>query len=494
MLSFVSASGLSDYPAPFFEDGVLDALMISGEDASPADLIGLIDLAHSMQYSAVVKETIDVASDTPFVTGDSVKAWREGDLLELNELLGEVTETYDASDALALDSYTVSTDKGSTKVNQYLRFSWGDSASDKSAAKVVYTENNDEEIGDFLWFEDGGNAFQYELEFESGLKSEVSSGGLPDLEGRNLHILGDDFSIVEAEYSSSEGVALTLMGGAVEDVLGEGETRTYEVDGKEYEVTLVIVSDWPGVTGDAKLKFKVNGVLTKELTAGGTTTLLDGTVLGVKEVLPNEAGETTGGDIVAFYLGAYKVELSDVYSAGSWDGNVEVDGDRIDDASLMISYDEIDDNVAIRKISYRLVTDAANDGYIPPGAGVRSVLREPEGMLGVSWDIRYEGLSAPGYSGIDVVSSGDDEYRLKFENTQGIEYTVRLAYANSTGLCYGDDDRALVFRQGNGTDVGNFTIHPSDYFIVSHNGGTNKGVTRVMQFDSFDTSEGIIML
>ncbi|MBW2965229.1 S-layer protein, partial [Candidatus Woesearchaeota archaeon] len=294
---------LGEFPSPFIKDGMFNGLMVVGDDAAPADIIGVTDIAMSLQYSSTIKETVQVSGDAGVMLGgDSVKIQRAGDVLELNEYIGNVTETLDSSDAEALKSFTVSNDKGTTDVKQYLRFAWGPLAvpDDAAYAKVLYSKDDDDNVGDFLWFKDSEEAFQYEMEFEEGFESDLDSSdntSLDDLEDETLHILGEDFAVTSASLSSSGKMSLNLMGGAIHDTIEEGETKTYTLRGKEYEVTALIISDWAGASGNAKVKLKINGEVTKELQEGDTEILNDGTTLGVREVLPNEAGETAGGDI-----------------------------------------------------------------------------------------------------------------------------------------------------------------------------------------------------
>jgi hypothetical protein len=499
---------LSNFPTPFIQDGMFNGLMVVGDDAAPADIIGVTDIAMSLQYSSTVKETIKVSGESGVsLGGDSVKIQRAGDALELNEYIGNVTETLDAADAEALKSFTVSNDKGTTDVNQYLRFNWGlaTNTTDMAVAKALYTKDDDDNVGDFLWFKDGEEAFQYEMEFVEGFESDINTddSSLDDLEDETLHILGEDFAVVQALWSTSSGVTLKLMGGAIHDTIEEGETKTYTLKGKEYEVTALIISDWAGATGNAKVKLKINGEVTKEMQEGSTEILNDGTTIGIREVLPNEAGETAGGDILEFYLGAFKITLVDKYLADTWDGTTEVNEETIEDSDLLISYTNTSTTVKINKISYRLFTDGASgdEPYLAPGQGFREKLDEPEGMLADAWDMRYEGLSDPGTSLIQIKSSGDDEYRLTFTNTQGIEYSnVRYLYTSALStMTFGDDDDMFVFDQSPsvlnaGNVSANCTIKKNDYFLVGHNTAQDTGVSRILRFDSVDTSNNIVQL
>ncbi|MFC1741175.1 hypothetical protein ACFL3V_01420 [Nanoarchaeota archaeon] len=124
-------------------------------------------------------------------------------------------------------------------------------------------------------------------------------------------------------------------------------------------------------------------------------------------------------------------------------------------------------------------------------------------MLADAWDISYQGLSDPGVTEIRVKASGDDEYRLSFTNTQGVEYSnVRYLYTNdSSTMTFGDDDDNFVFQtpavtlnSTGGTVSTACLIKKNDYFMVGHNSNTDTGVTRVMRFDSVDTSNSIVQL
>jgi hypothetical protein len=496
---------LSEFPAPFVMDGMFNGLMVVGDDAAPADIIGVTDVAMSLQFSSTVKETVQVSGDAGVMLGgDSVKIQRSGDVLELDEWLGDVTETLDASDAEALKTFTVSNDKGTTDVNQYLRFKWDSPAADTGAAEVLYTEDDDDNVGDFLWFDDGNEVFQYEMEFVEGFESDLDDSdtnrSLSDLEDETLHILGEDFAVVNADFSSSQQLTLELMGGAIHDTIEEGETKTYTLRGKEYEVTALIISDWAGATGgSAEVKMKINGEVTKALDEGDTEILNDGTTLGIREVLPNEAGETAGGDILEFYLGAFKIKFEDsTGTADTFNGNVEVNEENIEDADLSMVFTSTADEVRISKISYILSTDGAggDEPYAAPGQGLREKLDEPEGLLADAWDIRYEGLSDPGVTEIQIKASGDDEYRLSFTNNQGVDYSnVRFLFANTTGTYYGDDDDAFHYAltaQSNTSST--YNIKKNDYFVLTHNGHLDTGVTRILRLDSLDTSNDLVQM
>ena len=112
---------LSEYPMPFVKDGMFNGLMVVGDDAAPADIIGVTDIAMSLQFSSTVKETVSVSGEAGVeLSGDSVKIRRAGDVLELREWLGGVTETLDAADAEALKTFTKATLHGAQIIDHWM--------------------------------------------------------------------------------------------------------------------------------------------------------------------------------------------------------------------------------------------------------------------------------------------------------------------------------------------------------------------------------------
>ncbi len=138
----------------------------------------------------------------------------------------------------------------------------------------------------------------YSLEFSKSAQSAVDTNDdWTDFEDRQIEMLGEVFDIIGSDNGTNE---LELMRGALKPTLEEGETATYTIDGKEYEVTALIIDDT-----NSKVKFKVNGEVTDSLQKGDVYQLTDGTNIGAREILPNEAGDVTQ-DMVEFYLGAKK--------------------------------------------------------------------------------------------------------------------------------------------------------------------------------------------
>jgi len=85
--------------------------------------------------------------------------------------------------------------------------------------------------------------------------------------------------------------------GYLGNTIFEGETKEFMVSDKIYEITLVIVSDSRQIA-----LFKVKGELSDKLSEREKHRFSDGSQIFVSHILPNEASEFGGGDLVEFYF------------------------------------------------------------------------------------------------------------------------------------------------------------------------------------------------
>ena len=503
---------LSDYPAPFIQNGRANGVIVVGDNAASSDVIGGVDVGSSWQFFSYTEQVSPGGVTSTVLVGDSTKVGDSSDLFEIQELIGNVKETVTEFDLNALRGGLVSTDEGTTDYNQYIRFEDTGANSFASTGRVVFEEDEDDEVGDFLFFRDNFFMFEYELEFEEGVESRIEDNtcDLTDLEDEILTIIGEEFSVVDTDVragttlstglaecqgdsTAADRITIELIGGAILDTLEEGETKTYTYNGKEYQVNVLIVSDSAN-NNEGSVKFRINGFVTDELEDGETEILSDGTQIGIREILPNEAEEISGGDLVEFYLGANEVEFTDSnYTDNRFDSSgVEVNEENIEDARVMIIGTVLTgsgDTFEIDTIKYRLEADSPKgDVYIKPGQGLREYLDEPEGMLNPNWDIRYEGLEDTGVSIIKFDAAGDDSYDLRFTNKKGIDLNIPLAYKRNDeglGLQMGDDDDDLIHCEGfNETD---HLIDEDDFFVLTDD-NDETGFTHILSYESADTT------
>lgn len=528
------AYDLADYPTQFIVDGNFDGKIVVGEKAATSDVLGSVDIAASLQANSVTSEPVEIpgAVGEVSLSGDAFRVETSNDLLELRETLGEVYDTLTDSELDSLRGGSITTDEGSTDYNQYLRFADNANSEALQPMGVNYIEDEDNVLGDFLVIDDGAPFFEWEIEFTEGLEAQVDTSNTPnelsDLEDEVFNIFGTDFTFVNSQINTgSSGVTLEFMAGDVSDTLREGETKTYTIDGVDYEVTAIFISD-PN-SGTPEAKFAVNGEITDGLQDGDTDTLNNGLQIGVRDLLVNSRE-----GVVEFFLGANKIEFTDSNyasatrdSSGEYAGSVEIANENIEDGSVAIIGQTLSAGAKfeITSIKYRLMADAKAGStiYVPPGMGVREFLDEPQGMLSPTFDIRYEGLKDVPTADLAIDARSDHSYELTISNIRGKSYdSVPFVtnQASAGNFKWGDDRDDFWFTEPvlnfTGTDgsVANvlnsttnvnetFWITDDDYFVLSEDalpggiysptsGADEKTDSAIMQYDDIDTSDRVL--
>ena len=498
-----SAAELSQYPSQYIDDGKFVGVMVVGDKAAAEDVIGVSDIAVSLQAAAVRpagsgSSAVKKVSSGVSSVGIEGDAWMVGssNKLELSEALANtgtnretmrnVTTFIDDNDLDALSSGEVSNSKATSPFNQYLYLLSGTSASSGvSTGYVAYTEedNTDDDLSsDFLVFTSGTEIARYLLEFTTALESDVddSTGSssttglfLTDLEDIELTMFGKPYTVVTAKRTSTVGnnVVLTLMGGATRDTLLEKDTKTYSIGGNDYEVTLEFV--------DAdEAQFTINGQTTRKLKDGDTDKLADGTNVGLTSVLYQDyAG---GIHSATFFIGANKLELKDtnirdVASSHS----VKVDDDTIDDSFVII--EGTDDNSTF-KINRIHVNMTADDTFF---VGVGGKLSENPDMeesvlFTENWDIEYKGLTQEPTEEIELSTSGDTEYQLSFLDGDGDKVKVPIAKVDNSILKMGEASKPFINSE-------NASIVKDAYLVVT-DGSRKRGERKsyVLQYKGAD--------
>lgn len=477
-----SAANLNEYPAPWVQNGNFNGLIVVGdnEGASPADVLGAIDIAISLQYAnrVPIKVQAGGTGSTSQVSVVGGEAWKVEDL-EVSERGTGQTETIsqisgeigvDELPTLLIDGILQAGDDD-YDYEQSLSFDADQSlGSDGIPSRTVVfdksnNEVNDREVGLFFYVKSDDQIARYSLNFDSAAESDLTNSDgdvgegstMYDFEGQTIEILGKEWDIIEAESFNEgddgvdQGVKLTLMGGATYASLGLGETEPFSVAGKEYTVTLDLI------TSD-RAKFVVNGESTKRsLRVGDTYKLSDGSLIGVRDVVLQEFDG--GLRFAEFYIGANKVELKDDnIGDGLVDASLVVGNDALDSAEVKIVGKIDSDSVAIKTIELNIKAD--NHVFLPEGGMLSEQLEEPEVLMD-AWDIQYAGLESANTEMISITSSAEDQYKLEFVDGNGNDISVPLLYAVSgTNIRLGSEDELLVLHEAQAIGI-------DDYFVVS---------------------------
>ena len=498
MGALAAAPDLADYPDFVMDGGQFDGKIVVGAAAAAQDIVGAIDLAASLQAASTSDVAISEGTTSTTIEGDAAQVADSGNILEVGEAIGSVIETLSDDDLAMLQDGRITTQKGTTSFNQLLQLS-------QSAAEVTLDENHDDVTGYYLYFPEGDTFFQYELEFTSGLESDIdASDNAEDFEDESIFMLGQYYSIVNTDVDDAlDDLTLELIAGDIVDTLTQGETKTYTVDGADYEVTVLVIGN-----DGASVKFLVNGEVTDSMGEGDTDSLSDGLEIGIREIIETtQYLESQPGSVVEFYLGANKIIFTDTdYTSTSNGGTVEINTESISDATVELSATDSNDDIRLNRITYTFDIDSASRSnvFVEAGTGVREYLDEPEGMLNAEWDIMFAGMSEPSTAEISFDAQGDDQYDLTFMNRRGDEITVPFVYTTSGGtLSWGDDQDDFHFYEvdgpgGGGTanESAEFQVALDDYFVLSDIGADtaadNADDTYVLRFNDVNEDDSTV--
>lgn len=453
------AADLANYPEPLFiENGEFMGSIVVGDKAAAEDVVGAIDIATSLQYSSTTDSGSAGESTEVAVEGDSWKVESSTKNLELGENFTNIRTIIGEDELNALADGSFTNEKGSSDYEQEMKFS------DKIVLNYEEDRDNDK-VGTFLTLDNSDAILNYTLTFSTSIESDIdtTNNELEDFKNKKINMLGKEYTITKADYTAgTPDLTLTLMGGAVQDTLEEGETKSYTLEGKEYEVEVVAISD---VT-NPEVKFKVNGEVTESLAETDTYKLSDGTTIGVRDLLTNEAGEVTGGDICEFYLGADKLEIRDenITDSAPSSSKLVVGEEKMDEVGLIVKGDEVSGS-DVRLDWMQLIYTADDDYWFGEGEKLSEKLDEPEGLI--NWDIAYEGMSEEATEMIKFSGSGNDELVMKVTLADG-EVDVPVAYSpNATQIRLGDNNYRLILDTNGDAGDSQGWIAPEQFFFIT---------------------------
>lgn len=293
LTAVLAATQLGDFPgflATKTESGsTLNTLVVVGESAATSDVVGAIDLAAAMaseSYEVVTTGGVTVAAPT-VTSGASLSS--AGNPLYLDTALSSVKPTFTSSDLSTLLAGGTYVDSAGNEYaySQYIDIDTG------GVVKVKYTTKSGTTMPALgLDIPAGSNLYKYRLVFSkpTGLDTATS-----------LDILGASYTITSVSDSPKE---IQMLSGRNAATMNTGETRTFTVDDKSYEITLNSIGTTSGGTLVALLT--VNGEAVN-VNNGQTKTLSDGTVIGASDIVQvGSAGEGSA----KIFVGAMKIKLS----------------------------------------------------------------------------------------------------------------------------------------------------------------------------------------
>ena len=414
---------------------------------------------------------------TPSINAETFLFESPNDKLEIGESFSDVLQALSLSELTLLKSLKITTDEGTTDSNQFIRF--GGSSTALQPPQISYTKSEENNIAPFIFLDAGSSStsafFEYDLEFEEGLKSKISSNSLEDFYSLKLNIFADEYIIVDTDIdTSSKRIELKLASGAISDYINEGEKKIYTIGSKKYEVEIVMVE-----SNTKKVKLKINGQDIGDLEKGEFTEFQPGVSVGIIKVLTTSSASP---DIVELFLGAKIIELIDEdYTDASFRQGLKINQKSINEGYTQIIASVSGDIFSIANIRYRLKVSTKT--YVGEGEKLSEKLNNPESLLG-NWDIRFEGLETVQETPVIIDSVGTTEYKLDFTNIDGKSFSVPFI-TDSPSFKLGDSNQDLIIVEGSSSTQ--FNIDKDDYFILS-TGVTKTDHTYVLKYDDISTS------
>ncbi|MCP3685649.1 MAG: hypothetical protein GY861_23615 [bacterium] len=354
-------------------------------------------------------------------------------------------------------------------------------------AEVVFTKDSsdsadvhdDEVPTDYLKIPQSPKAaYEYKISFSPALKSDHNSDGdyLDDIRGKKITLMGKEFTIVRADHTAKNYISLALMSGALSDTLNEGQTKTYTLNGRAYEITVSYI-------GESDCKFTVRGEVTDPaLEEGETYRTSDGTEIGVIKIIEHSAG---GGRGVHFYFGADKIVLYDSATDNDLQGgSVTLSSEHASNLKVNIDADDsgTEDGADVFIEQIKIWYEPSEDLYVgkwESSADIADAVESQDGMFFMdNFEYVYEGLTSKESESIGFIPDGANNYKIYFYNKAGDEYREYLIAKSDTELGWGrwtgSGIRPIV-------TIEDQPVQDEEYFIVDKNGVTNmmqfKGIT-----------------
>jgi hypothetical protein len=395
-----------------------------GTDAAPSDSAAAASLIDDLAKdfsgdSNKVKITYKKASEG----GERINAVRSNNELNYGEELGTVTETsgFDDSDSDLLEDVRFDNDASDEDYEQTLTLKNG--RFDYSLKDEV---SGVDTIRDGIFYADGTEFAVYKLDLKTAITDTTQSKFI----GKELTIMGNEFTIGDIQWSSGNLSKLVLLGGANKVSLGEGETSTVTVDGKSYEIEVLNVDT---TSSTNKVLLSINGE-SRSIDEFDTEE-----VAGVNVAVTDLVG--SGRDAVKGYaevvIGGQKITLSD---GGSL---VEINEEDVDD--LFPDYEVYSDftgsGIDVITITYKV----SDDVLLEAGESLTDVLFQ-------SFSVEFDGTNDPEYSTIEL-RVNDDDLKITGTTEDGVEFNRDLLHMgdklDSTTAVWlkGDGDEDRIFFQ-----------------------------------------------
>ena len=421
------AADLSEYPSPFITGGKANnAVIIHSSNGMDSAAGGYVLQGLSGAITATGGTAV-----TEVVGG--YKFDYSGNKFNLNDTAYDIdTKLGKTQMPVLLKKGTYKDDEGTNTgdvefVQELLFTNRGGSDSEKTLW-YIYDQNTEDSsekaMGDYLYLSKSSNVWAWTYNFN--LDSAITVANSADLESTKLDLLGRQFTISNAAFTTGNVSKLTLLAGDVSQTVASGET----VNG----VKVVAVD-----TNGNSCTIEYGGV-TETINKGSTKTMADGTIIGVSKVVASNKQATP--DYCDLNIGADKVELED-------GKEVKVNGDTVSGSKVTFGgkngFDQF--NISFKPESKM---------FMKPG-------EEYEDPVLGSFKVVFGGIVEDAPEDVLLSASGE-KVDLTATNKDGdiTKWTVAFANTTSTGDVMPGADKDEPFISGEGDFVTNNSMGESE--------------------------------
>ena len=207
LLGAGAAADLNDFPGPFVTGGKFSGTLVVGDNAAAQDVVGVSDIAMSLQFASSVKAGTGSGATTT-VEGDAFRISDSGDALNLYQPLHGVIAVLDNGDLNALADGTF---KAKTSVSYTQTLS-------VPHTEVQFVVDSDAAIEDpqlYLVLNSSEAIIDYDLVFTTQAESDIDSDDkYEDWEDEKISMAGKEYTITKAEQltgQASTAYEITMM-------------------------------------------------------------------------------------------------------------------------------------------------------------------------------------------------------------------------------------------------------------------------------------------
>jgi hypothetical protein len=408
-LGAMAAADLSDYPSNFIEDGKFNGLLVVGKNAAAEDVVGITNIAMSLQAVSVKKVPIDTGAgmtagvDDGYELGDDDFYFDEDlSTVETSEL-----EASDLPDLLADGVYDDNEGENDNEEDYEQTISFNTAG--QGLLGIYQDDDAAPEAGSYLFFDDASTdyIYTYNLLFDNPVDydntSKTDAGD--DLESTSIDILGQRYTITDIDLDAGDQLdKITMMAGDTVLWLQQGDEITVTVDSVDHTVEMVDVDENADSCG-----FKVDG--DSVWIDVDDTEEKNGVSIGVTDARAVHS-EKQDADICEVNLGANELILEDGQE-------VEINGDEVDGSMVTIN----GANGEWDGFDIEWVTE--DEIYLAPGES----LIDP--VFG-SWKLVFAGLETSDSEELTATSSGNDG-EIVFMNKDDKEVVIPLWFDDAQG-------------------------------------------------------------